>query len=80
MLIIVLFLFPTIIIDSMNFRNAFLIVFLWLFSAFIFAANGHKYGKIPLEELTMTTYPNDTSASVVVLFKTGTTELLVQHN
>ena len=58
----------------MNFRNVFLIVFLWLFSAFIFAANGHKYGKIPLEELTMTTYPNDTSASVVVLFKTGTTE------
>ena len=58
----------------MNFRNAFLIVFLWLFSAFIFAANGYKYGKIPLEELTMTTYQNDSSASAVVLFKTGTTE------
>ncbi|MCB9071758.1 MAG: DUF3857 domain-containing protein [Prevotellaceae bacterium] len=58
----------------MNFRNAFLIICLCVCSAFISAAKGYKYGKIPLEELAMTTYQNDTSASAVVLLKTGTTE------
>lgn len=58
----------------MNFKKAFLIVCSTLFSVLIFAGNGYKYGKVSLEDLTKTTYQNDSSASAVVLFKMGSTE------
>ncbi|GAB6012947.1 DUF3857 domain-containing protein [Viscerimonas tarda] len=51
-----------------------------LFLSSTYGFSQSKYGEVTMDELEMSTYPNDTTASAVILSKTGETHFVVDHN